>query len=89
MNNLAHIHTALQNTANATVAANVRAELGFAGLGQTDLAAALGQNDMWLSRRLMDDLDSPNCPRCLHPMEPVVGAWWCPKCRVTVRPEKV
>ena len=52
MNNLAHIHTALQNSANATVAANVRAELGFAGIGQTHLASALGQSDMWLSRRM-------------------------------------
>lgn len=37
----------------------------------------------------MDDLDTPTCPECLHPMEPVVGAWWCADCRVTVRPEKV
>lgn len=38
--------------ANATVAANIRAELGYADIKQSVLAAALGQNEMWLSRRL-------------------------------------
>ncbi|MFM9597691.1 zf-TFIIB domain-containing protein [Streptomyces scabiei] len=31
-----------------------------------------------------DDLDVPNCPRCLHSMEPVELArgpvWRCPEC---------
>ncbi|MBX3435929.1 MAG: hypothetical protein KF861_00340 [Planctomycetaceae bacterium] len=57
MNNLAHIHTAMQNDANTIVAANIRAELGLAGLAQTDLASALGQNDMWLSRRMKGSPD--------------------------------
>ena len=32
-------------------------------------------------------LDTPNCPVCLEPMQPVVGAWWCAGCRVSVQPE--
>lgn len=32
----------------------------------------------------LDDLGVPNCPTCLEPMQPVVGAWWCGECRVTV-----
>jgi hypothetical protein len=32
-------------------------------------------------------LDTPNCPKCLEPMEPVVGAWWCESCGIAVRPE--
>ena len=35
----------------------------------------------------MSFLDAPNCPQCLEPMEPVVGAWWCPSCRVQTTPE--
>lgn len=32
------------------------------------------------------DLAAPNCLECLEPMQPVVGAWWCQECKITVWP---
>jgi len=32
----------------------------------------------------MDDLQTPNCPRCLTRCEPAgedILVWWCPNCR--------
>lgn len=28
----------------------------------------------------------PNCTECLQPMLATVGAWWCARCEVAVRP---
>ena len=25
----------------------------------------------------VDALDTLNCPECMRPMAPVIGAWWC------------
>lgn len=36
---------------NAIVAANIRAEMGYAELTQEELAKLLGQSKMWMSRR--------------------------------------
>lgn len=36
---------------------------------------------------VIDELDTPNCPQCLHPMEAVVAAWWCSSCGIAVAPE--
>lgn len=36
---------------------------------------------------VLDELGAPNCPMCLEPMDPVVGAWWCSNCQVSYRPE--
>lgn len=38
--------------ANSTVAANIRAELSRGGLTQADLAHFMGENEMWISRRM-------------------------------------
>jgi hypothetical protein len=35
-----------------------------------------------------DNLGAPNCPQCLAPLEPVVGAWWCEGCCLALRPER-
>jgi transcriptional regulator with XRE-family HTH domain len=51
-NNSAQLQSTHRVNANAIVAANVRAEIGRANISQSDLASALGENDMWLSRRL-------------------------------------
>lgn len=37
---------------SSIVAANVRAEMGRAGLNQAQLATALGMSEMWMTRRL-------------------------------------
>lgn len=50
MTNLAHLPK--QNDANSVVAANIRAELGLLGRNQAALAKHLGENEMWLSRRM-------------------------------------
>ena len=54
MRNAAQIHLARSNGGNAIVAANVRAELGRAGLKQGALADVLGLSEMAVSRRLGD-----------------------------------
>lgn len=54
MRNAAQIHLARNSGGNATVAANVRAELGRAGLKQGALAEVLGLSEMAISRRLAD-----------------------------------
>jgi transcriptional regulator with XRE-family HTH domain len=51
MTNIAHL-PAPRNTNANTIVADVRAELALADETQGKLAAALGQNEMWLSRRL-------------------------------------
>lgn len=48
------------------------------------LACGGGRRNLLLMEDL-DSLDVPNCPQCLESMQPVVGAWWCETCRVTVR----
>lgn len=52
MTNTAGARNPTPKSANAIVAANVRAEIGRADITQSELATALSQNDMWLSRRL-------------------------------------
>lgn len=32
----------------------------------------------------MDELDTPNCPDCLEPMQPRAAWWYCQPCRVYV-----
>lgn len=48
----AAIKTFEVTSANDTVAGNIRAELARSGSRPADLARALGENEMWLSRRL-------------------------------------
>lgn len=33
-----------------------------------------------------EDGMAPNCPKCLHPMEPRVEDWFCESCRVSIQP---
>lgn len=33
----------------------------------------------------LETTNAPNCPQCLEQMEPVVGAWWCESCSVSVQ----
>ena len=35
----------------------------------------------------VDALDTLNCPECMRPMAPVIGAWWREGCRVSAVPE--
>jgi transcriptional regulator with XRE-family HTH domain len=43
-------------SASREVSANVRAELGRQSLTRADLARKLGESDMWLGRRLNDQV---------------------------------
>ncbi len=52
MTNLAHLTTSRPHGGNATVAANIRAELAYSETSQASLASALGMSEMALSRRL-------------------------------------
>ena len=61
MSNLAHISQRPSNEGNVTVAANVRAELGYSGLSQGDLARALSVSDMAMTRRLNDKYAAEFC----------------------------
>lgn len=61
---------AMDNT-TAVVTANVRAEMGRADMKAVQLAAAMGQNEMWLSRRLkghvtFDVVDIQKIANVLH-----------------------
>ncbi len=57
MRNIAQIHNSRATGANAIVAANVRAELGYADLKQNSLADVLGLSQMAISRRLSDNTE--------------------------------
>ena len=57
MSNIAHLPVERENSGNLTVAANVRAEIAYAGSTQGDLARAIGMTGMSLSRRLRDETE--------------------------------
>ena len=54
MSNTAETTTTPVLDGNSVVAANIRAELGYADIGQGDLAQMLGLSDMAMTRRLSD-----------------------------------
>jgi len=58
MTNLAEGATPPTLDGNRTVAANVRAELGYANMSQGELARALDLSDMAVTRRLSDNYNA-------------------------------
>lgn len=54
MDNVTAMPLAEHNPVNAIIAANVRAEIGYADTSQAAVAAQLGISEMALSRRLND-----------------------------------
>ena len=58
MTNLAESPSPLSGEGNRTVAANVRAEIAYAGINQGELAAILGLSEMAMTRRLKDSYNA-------------------------------